>query len=961
MSSTFSVRDASAAQAILVVEDNPASRKLMRVTLESEGHAVHEAPDARSALDWLRDHHPRLILQDLVLPDLDGLELLAKIRELPHGRAVPVLCLSGFIARMDEARALTDGFAALLAKPVDPIQLLDTVRQHLARVGPYTEPQHPSDKRVFVIDNDPLQRQLAEYHLGAAGFSVTTFASAQTALSSAEAEPPSAIICSLLAEGMGGFELCLRLRQADNLDDVRVILVSSQPTEPEDHELALQLGADTLACDGGDWANLLEILRKVPSDRPRRNLWLQVSTAREAILRRTQAQLDRQLRANALLGQRCMLQNAQLSVLAGLADSLTREPTRKDALSDVLAVCLDLAGIAKGALYLREDAALVPRYALGFDAAAESSALADFFGHAPELDQIIHRGQAVSIPSAAMSGADAQDFLRRAGLCSALIVPVAFRDRCYGALLLGASDADLSSHEPLAFARVLGGQVGLAIGLSDAFERLHASEERFRNLVESMESVTVVDREQRVTGAYGSDQVSPQDFVGKPLEHLLGEPQTQAQHDAYARALSGQSVVYEWTRGTGQTARHFRDALWPVRDAAGEVKSVMRVGRDVTEEKRVQAQGMMTNRMASVGMLAAGIAHEINNPLMAVLGNLQLVLDSLPRPSDSERENEQALSLRDAYDAAKRVESIVRDLRLFSRSDADNRSAVDVHSLLNSTLRMARAALRHRARVVKAYSEIPDVLANEPRLGQVFLNLIINAAQALPDNASDTEEIRISTGIDGAGRVRVEISDTGCGIPEELARRLFTPFLTTKPAGVGTGLGLVICQRIVSSLKGEISFESKVGAGTTFRVLLPAAKPSPRSLPVRPASQPVPGRGRVVIVDDEALVGNLLTKALGRDHSTYTFADAREALVHLKAHPEVDVILCDLVMPDMSGMEFYEALVQTVPTLSARVIFLTGGAFTQTMLEFLERVPNLHLRKPLNISELRAVVNERVG
>ncbi|HTU57236.1 MAG TPA: response regulator, partial [Polyangiales bacterium] len=140
-----------------------------------------------------------------------------------------------------------------------------------------------------------------------------------------------------------------------------------------------------------------------------------------------------------------------------------------------------------------------------------------------------------------------------------------------------------------------------------------------------------------------------------------------------------------------------------------------------------------------------------------------------------------------------------------------------------------------------------------------------------------------------------------------------------------------------------------------------AAKPSPRSLPVRPASQPAPNRGRVVIVDDEALVGNLLTKALGRDHATYTFADAREALVHLKAHPDVDVILCDLVMPDMSGMEFYEALFQTAPTLSARVIFLTGGAFTQTMLEFLERVPNLHLRKPLNISELRAVVNERVG
>ena len=947
--------------AILVVEDNPASRKLIRVTLESEGYVVHEAADARSALDWLRDHQPRLILQDLVLPDLDGLELLRRIRKLPHGETVPVLCLSGFIARMHEARSMSDGFAALLSKPIDPIELLDTVRIHFDATPSQDRPE-PSHEQVFVVNHDPLQRQLAEYHLASAGFSVTTFASAHAALASALERAPYAIISSLLTPSMGGFELCLSMRQTPTLAGVRVILVSSQPTEPEDHELALQLGADTLAPDGGDWANLVGVLRKAPVDPPRRSLWLHANTARDAILRRTQAQLDRQLRTNASLVGRCMLQNAQLSVLGGLADSLTREPARNNVLSDVLAVCLDLAGIAKGALFLREGTALVPRHVLGFDA-AESSALALLFEQAPRLDQTITRGQVAHIPSAATSGSE--DLLQRAGVDSGSVVPVAFREKCYGALLLGTGSPEATGHDPLSFARVLGGQVGQAIGLAEAFERLHASEERFRTLLESMDSVTVLDRDQRITGAYGrattEDAASPRDFLGKPLELMLGEPQTRAQHEAYARALSGQSVVYEWTRGAGASARHFRDALWPVRDAAGEVQSVMRVARDVTDEKRTQAQGMVTNRMASVGMLAAGIAHEINNPLMAVLGNLQLLLDAVPiidKPADA---SEQAQSLRDAYDAAKRVEAIVRDLRLFSRSDGDNRTNVDVHSLLDSTLRMARAALRHRARVVKEYGEIPEVLANEPRLGQVFLNLIINAAQALPDSASDTEEIRISTRVDAQGRVLVEVKDTGCGIPEELARRLFTPFLTTKPAGVGTGLGLVICQRIVSSLNGEISFESQVGIGTTFRVLLPAAKPARRSTQARPASQPVTQRGRVLIIDDEALVGNLLTKALGRDHNTHTFSDARKALEHLRADPRVDVILCDLVMPNMSGMELYQALVQTHPELSARVIFLTGGALTQTMLEFLERVPNLHLRKPLNIGELRAVVNDRIA
>jgi PAS domain S-box-containing protein len=941
---------------ILVVEDNPASSKLMRVTLESEGYAVHEAPDARTALDWLQGNRPRVILQDLVLPDLDGLELLGKIRALPNGRNVPVLCLSGFIARMDEARALTDGFAAILSKPVDPIALLDTVRKQFSRAKAQPE-QERSDSSVFVVDSDPLQRQLAEYHLGSAGYAVTTFASAHLALACAIAQPPHTLICSLLTPGMGGFELCLGVRQAAALAGVRVILTSSQATEPADHELALQLGADALAPVAGDWANLLAVLQRVPMADKRPSLRLPADAAREAILRRTQAQLDRQLRSSASLTQRCMLQNAQLSVLAGLTDSLTREPARKDVLADVLAVCLDLAGIAKGALYLRDGDELKPRYALGFDA-AESLALPSFFGHAQELEKITTQGQVTYIPSAAMSGVDAHDFLTRAGVGSAIVVPVAFRDHCYGALLLGARSPDVSGHEPLSFARVLGGQVGQAIGLADAFERLHVSEERFRGLVESMDSVTVVDREQRITGAYGrkgSDaDNNAHDFLGKPLEQLLGEPQSRAQTEAYTRALSGQSVVYEWTRGAGPSARHFRDALWPVRDADGEVQSVMRVGRDVTDEKRTQAQGMMTNRMASVGMLAAGIAHEINNPLMAVLGNVQLVLDGMQASVHTSE-------LQDAYDAAKRVESIVRDLRLFSRSDADNRANVDVHSLLDSTLRMARAALRHRAHVVKDYHEIPDVLANEPRLGQVFLNLIINAAQALPEDGSDTEEIRIRTGVDAQGCVCVEISDTGCGIPEDVARRLFTPFLTTKPAGVGTGLGLVICQRIVSALNGEISFESKVNEGTTFRVVLPAAKSAPRSLPARPIARPAKQRGRIVIIDDEALVGSVLSKALGHEHATHNFADAREALQHLRSHPDVDVILCDLVMPDMSGMEFYEALVQTLPTLSARVIFVTGGAFTQTMLEFLERVPNLHLRKPLNIGELRAVVNDRIA
>jgi CheY-like chemotaxis protein/two-component sensor histidine kinase len=317
-------------------------------------------------------------------------------------------------------------------------------------------------------------------------------------------------------------------------------------------------------------------------------------------------------------------------------------------------------------------------------------------------------------------------------------------------------------------------------------------------------------------------------------------------------------------------------------------------------------------------------------------------------------------SLFDAFDAAKRVDAIVRDLRLFSRSDEESDS-VDVHGVLESTLRMARAAIRDRAHITRQYAAVPLVEASESRLGQVFLNLIINAAQALPEGDADTQEIRVSTLRQPDGRVRVEITDTGCGIPPEVARRLFTPFLTTKPVGVGTGLGLTICQRIVQALGGEISFESVVGRGTTFRVVLPPARRARVFAPPRSAPKPALRRGRVLIIDDELIVGSMLAKSLGRDHETVHDTDARCALARLRADPNFDVILCDLMMPKMGGAELYEALVRELPALAARVIFLTGGAFTDATNEFLEHIPNLHLRKPVNMADLRGAVNERVG
>ena len=264
--------------------------------------------------------------------------------------------------------------------------------------------------------------------------------------------------------------------------------------------------------------------------------------------------------------------------------------------------------------------------------------------------------------------------------------------------------------------------------------------------------------------------------------------------------------------------------------------------RDLSERKRLEAQVVMTDRLASVGRLAAAVGHEINNPLAYVMANLDLALERRGAPGvvldggeedDPGRLAEIVEMLREAREGADRVRHIVRDLKVFSRGETEERTRVDPRQVLDSCVNMARGELRHRARVVKDYHDTPPVLANQARLGQVLLNLLINAAHAVAEGAPEANEIKVSTRTDGEGHVVIEVKDSGAGIPDDVKPRIFQPFFTTKASKSGTGLGLSICQNIVTAHGGQISFESEVGKGTAFRVTLPAAPTSIRPPPVR--------------------------------------------------------------------------------------------------------------------------------
>jgi CheY-like chemotaxis protein len=287
---------------------------------------------------------------------------------------------------------------------------------------------------------------------------------------------------------------------------------------------------------------------------------------------------------------------------------------------------------------------------------------------------------------------------------------------------------------------------------------------------------------------------------------------------------------------------------------------------------------------------------------------------------------------------------------------------VELHGVLELALAIAETELRHRARVVKDYGEPPAVLGDETRLGQVFLNLLVNAAQATPEGHADRHEIRVVTRTNERGHAVVEVSDTGTGIAPEVLPRIFEPFFTTKAVGVGTGLGLSICHSYVQAMGGDIHVRSELGRGTTFEVVLPPAaeeltSPKQRAARVSPAGASVP-RGRLMIIDDEPLLTTALTRMLAPEHEVEAFTSARLALERLRAGERYALILCDLMMPEMTGMELHETLVREVPSQAERMVFLTGGAFTEAARRFLESTARPCLDKPFEPDALRVRVRE---
>ncbi len=411
---------------------------------------------------------------------------------------------------------------------------------------------------------------------------------------------------------------------------------------------------------------------------------------------------------------------------------------------------------------------------------------------------------------------------------------------------------------------------------------------------------------------------------------------------------------YRWVRSRGQVSE---------RDASGRPRRMLGTRMDVTEVHALQEQLLSASRFASVGSLAAGVAHEINNPLAWLTSNLGYALDQLRADGREPPAGDLRELLDEALQGARRIRDIVKAMRSMGRPESTAPPAtVDVGAELHSALQMVENQLAQRARLEVDIPEgLPLARARTRELSRAFLNLLLNAAQAIPEGRSSLHLIAVTARL-ARGEISVAISDTGVGLSPATRERIFDPFFTTRPVGEGLGLGLTLARSVVEGAGGRIEVESEEGCGSTFRVVLPAAEPVAGSASAgAPRAAEAPAGLRVLLVDDEPLIARSFSRILRDKYSVTAVSQVSEALRHIDAGEHFDAVLCDVMMPDVDGIELYRALAARHPALLRRFAFMTGGAFDERSAAFLASHDVLVLAKPIERDALERALDQLAG
>ena len=555
-----------------------------------------------------------------------------------------------------------------------------------------------------------------------------------------------------------------------------------------------------------------------------------------------------------------------------------------------------------------------------------------------------------------------RELLMRQGYRSLLVMPLVYGKEVLGTLFLRASREAPFTEAEMRFCRIAAATSANALknallfrDVAEEAARHRSTGEKLRRVLDGTPDVVVAtDGASRITefnraaedltGAFASEA------LGRPIAEVLPAVETKVEIGRKGRELT-------LTRPDGSTSElHFVSA--PLTDAEGAQAGHVFLGRDVTDLRRAEKSLAQAERLSSLGEVVAGVAHELNNPLSAVLGYAQLLRPGTPH-DDLERD------LTRIVESARRCQKIVVNLLSFARKHPAKKMPQDLNACIRKVIELKTYHLRASQIDVRLELAEPlsPTLIDFHQMEQVILNLVNNAEQSI---ASTGRPGRVIVRSFAAGDdVAIEIEDDGPGVPPSVRHRVFDPFFTTKDIGMGTGLGLSVSYGIVQEHRGRIELRpDRPGAGACFAVILPRAEGAAVDAFVEelPSSAPKPLLGRrVLVAEDEPIVLDLFSRLLERDGATVTLAhDGEEAWSRI-LETEFDLIVADLRMPNLDGRALYERVVEEKPAMARRFVFATGDLVRQESLQFLEGIPNRILAKPLDVDDVRRVLVQVVS
>ncbi len=500
------------------------------------------------------------------------------------------------------------------------------------------------------------------------------------------------------------------------------------------------------------------------------------------------------------------------------------------------------------------------------------------------------------------------------------------------------------------------------VELERALEEVRQGEARFRTLADSAvegvivhDSACVQDSNEATSRMTGHDSAI---LRGRDIVTLFDEASAVSVRRLLSAAERGPVQV----RGLRKDGTTFPAEVKVARVASGNGQLGVLTILDTSERDEINRRLLLADRMASLGTLAAGAAHEINNPLAFVRLNLEHAEEQIDGGSYGNPASRALQDLRalvgESRDGCDRIGRVVSDLRTLSRQDDDAGGAkgpVDLGTVARTAAKMASHEIRHRARLVETYAEAVYVEGDDGRLTQVCLNLLINAAHAIPTGHASDNEVAVTVRREGDTAV-LEVADTGTGIAPETLPQIFDPFFTTKPTGMGTGLGLSICHTIVTAAGGDIGVDSGEGGGTRVRITLPlASAPAAPADPKRRISLPNVEVGAILVVDDEVTLTRSIARALNGCAVTVVMS-GKDAIVELERQ-SFDMVLCDLMMPETGGVDVFAYLKANQPRLASRFVLMTGANVGERARDVLGEVADRILEKPLDMELLRRTVD----